>query len=566
MGERIFDLKTERLGPLPLVNHFLGRLGLIDILDRFVPTRDPRCTLSYDKRLGVLLRSIITERDPIYRMGEVVSTFAPEGFGLSPQEAERITDDLIGRALDRLFDSDRGSLLTEIVISAGNEFSLSFDELHNDSTTVKFTGQYARAKGRSIRGKKAPFITYGYSKDKRPDLKQLLFILTSTSDGAVPVQFRCEAGNENDSRTHEETWDALCRATGRNDFLYVADGKLCNEDAMGYIDRRKGRFVTVLPRTRIEDRLFREWVQGHEPDWEKVWDRENPRKKGGPRDRWFVWRDRLPSAEGWPVIWVFSSLLALRTSEFRRERIARAEQELSDLVGGQMGPRPRKRSRYEMQRQIDEILERLHVVRYIEVSLKTAYQHSFKQERPGRPGPDTKYVRKTRKRWKIQWRVNQDKVAYDQKSDGMYPLLTNDRSLTPRQVLEAHKRQPTIEKRFFQVKTVLEIAPVFLKNEGRVEALFFLYFVSLLVQALIEREMRGAMERRDITDIPLYPEERANRRPTAEQILRLFSLVERHTLIENGNDVHLFEPELTDLQKQVLGLLGIPETAYRRGL
>jgi transposase len=157
-------------------------------------------------------------------------------------------------------------------------------------------------------------------------------------------------------------------------------------------------------------------------------------------------------------------------------------------------------------------------------------------------------------------------VAYDQKSDGMYPLLTNDRSLTPRQVLEAHKRQPTIEKRFSQVKTVLEIAPVFLKNEGRVEALFFLYFVSLLVQALIEREMRGAMERRDIADIPLYPEERANRRPTAEQILKLFSLVERHTLIENGNDVHLFEPELTDLQKQVLGLLGIPETAYRRGL
>ncbi|GFP22962.1 hypothetical protein HKBW3S09_00429 [Candidatus Hakubella thermalkaliphila] len=436
----------------------------------------------------------------------------------------------------------------------------------SDSTTVKFTGQYARAKGRSIRGKKAPFITYGYSKDKRPDLKQLLFILTSTSDGAVPVQFRCEAGNENDSRTHEETWDALCRATGRNDFLYVADGKLCNEDAMGYIDRRKGRFVTVLPRTRIEDRLFREWVQGHEPDWEKVWDRENPRQKGGPRDRWFVWRDRLPSAEGWPVIWVFSSLLALRTSEFRRQRIARAEQELSDLAGGQMGPRPRKRSRYEMQRQIDEILERLHVVRYIEVSLKTAYEHSFKQERPGRPGPDTKYVRKTRKRWKIQWRVNKDKVAYDQKSDGMYPLLTNDRSLTPRQVLEAHKRQPTIEKLLSQVKTVLEIAPVFLKNEGRVEALFFLYFVSLLVQALIEREMRGAMERREITDIPLYPEERANRRPTAEQILKLFSLVERHTLIENGNDVHLFEPELTDLQKQVLGLLGIPETAYRRGL
>ena len=146
----------------------------------------------------------------------------------------------------------------------------------------------------------------------------------------------------------------------------------------------------------------------------------------------------------------------------------------------------------------------------------------------------------------------------------MYPLLTNDRSLTPKQVLEAHKRQPGIEKRFAQTKSVLEIAPVLLKNEGRVEALFFLYFVGLLVQSLIEREIREAMEMEDITDIPLYPEERANRRPTAEQILKLFSLVERHTLLENGHEVQLFEPELTDLQKQVLGLLGCPLTAYRR--
>ena len=71
------------------------------------------------------------------------------------------------------------------------------------------------------------------------------------------------------------------------------------------------------------------------------------------------------------------------------------------------------------------------------------------------------------------------------KSDGMYPLLTNDDTLTPAQVLEAHKRQPGIEKRFQQIKTVHEIAPVFLKNEGRIEALFFLYFVALLLQSLI---------------------------------------------------------------------------------
>jgi transposase len=564
MEKTTFDLRTERLGPLPLINHFTGRLGLYELFDRAVPTTDPRCALSYAGRLGVLLRSIITEREPIYRLGEVVATYAPEGFGLERAEAVRITDDMVGRALDRLFDSDRGSLLTEMVVSAGDEFSLSFGELHNDSTTIKFTGQYARANGRSIRGKKAPFVTYGYSKDRRPDLKQLMFILTSTRDGAVPVQFRCEAGNASDSRTHEETWDALVRATGRNDFLYVADGKLCNEDALDYIDNRGGRLVTVLPRNRIEDRIFREWVQDHEPDWEKVADRENPRRKGDLRDRWFALRYHLPSKEGWPVIWVFSTLLRARQTQSRADRIAHAESELSDLARREVGPRARKRSRYEVQREIDKILERLHVKRYIKVSLDVFPEHSFKQVKRGRPGPDTKYVRKTKLKWKINWTLEEESIAYDRKSDGMYPLLTNDRSLTPKQVLEAHKRQPGIEKRFSQVKSVLEIAPVLLKDEGRVEAFFFLYFTGLLVSSLIERELRRAMERESIPDIPLYPEERANKRPTAEQILRLFSLVERHTLLDNGNEVQVFEPELTDLQKQVLGLLGVPETAYRR--
>ena len=142
----------------------------------------------------MLLRSILTEREPIYRQQEVVDTFAPAAFGLSVEQAQHLQDDQIGRALDRLFDADRGSLLTTLVVAAGEEFDLDFDEFHNDSTSVRFTGQYAAARGRSVRGRKAPFITYGYSKDHRPDLKQLLFILSTTRDGGVPVQFRCEAG------------------------------------------------------------------------------------------------------------------------------------------------------------------------------------------------------------------------------------------------------------------------------------------------------------------------------------------------------------------------------------
>ena len=142
--------------------------------------------------------------------------------------------------------------------------------------------------------------------------------------------------------------------------------------------------------------------------------------------------------------------------------------------------------------------------------------------------------------------------------------MTNDRSLSPAQVLAAHKGQPRIEKRFEQIKSVHEIAPVFLKNESRIEALFTVYFLALLAQALIERELRLAMKRDKLDTLPLYPESRACRRPTTEHILRLFSLAQRHTLLDQGSPVKVFEPELSDLQLTALHLLGVPLTAYRR--
>jgi transposase len=213
-----YSLRKERLGPLPIINHFLDRVELEAILDKHIPTKDARCTVSHARALGALLRSIVIEREPIYRQGETVGRFAAELFGLGTQTAESLSDDRIGRALDRLFDSDRTALLTEVAVAVGQRFGVKFEEFHNDSTSVSFCGRYRAASGRSIRGKAVPAITYGHSKDHRPDLKQLLFILTMDSDGNVPVHFRCVDGNMSDSRTHIETWNALRAVAGRADF------------------------------------------------------------------------------------------------------------------------------------------------------------------------------------------------------------------------------------------------------------------------------------------------------------------------------------------------------------
>lgn len=538
-------------------------MGLEELLEQYVPTTDKRCAVAHSRALGVLLRSIVVEREPIYRQAETVHGFASGLYGLSARQIGRMDDDRLGRALDQLFQADRAALLTAVVLAVARRFEVRFERLHNDSTSISFCGQYRDQRPNRF-GRRAAAITYGYSKDHRPDLKQLLFILTTDADGGVPVQFRTADGNTNDSVTHIETWNCLRAVAGRADFLYVADSKLCSFDNLDYIHRAGGRFVTVMPRSRREDAHFRKWIQTHTPEWELVWDRPHPRHSScGPRDRWLVYRDPLGSREGWSLIWVWSTLLTLHQQDRRHRNLAAATEALTALRARVLGARSRLRGAARIDLALEEILERYHVRRYLKVKRTVRQEHTFKQARRGRPGPDTAYRRITHRRYDLEWTLDQAAVAYDEKSDGMYPLLSNDRNLTAAQVLESHKGQPTIEKRFEQLKTVHEIAPVFLKNPFRIEAFFTLYFLALLVQALIERELRQAMKRERIRELPIYPEQRLCKRPTTEQILRLFSFAERHTLMRDGRLVQIFPAQLTDLQVQVLELLAVPLELFR---
>jgi hypothetical protein len=331
---------------------------------------------------------------------------------------------------------------------------------------------------------------------------------------------------------------------------------------MDHIDRAGGRFVTVMPRSRLEDAQFRQWIQTHTPDWTLVWDRPNPRYGDGPRDCWYVHRAPLPSMQGWSVVWVWSTVLTLRQHARRVRNLAAAEEQLQQLRQRLASAKTRLRGAAEIDLQINLILDKYHFARYLKVRRVVREEHVFKQARRGRPGRDTAYRKVTKRRFDVQWSTDHDAIACDRKSDGMYPLMTNDRQLSAAQSLEAHKGQPMIEKRFEQVKTVHEIAPVFLKDEGRIESLFTLYAIALLVQALIERELRRAMARQGIEELPIYPEQCQCAQPTTEQVLRLFSLAERHQLTQYGRTVQVFQPSLTELQRKVLSLLGVPPTAY----
>ena len=114
------------------------------------------------------------------------------------------------------------------------------------------------------------------------------------------------------------------------------------------------------------------------------------------------------------------------------------------------------------------------------------------------------------------------------------------------------------------MKSDFEVAPMYLKSVHRIQALLAVYFFALLVEALIERELRDAMSRKGIESLPLYPEGRACKRPTTRRVLDLFESVQRHTLSRDNHSTEIFITDLTHTQRRLLNLLGLPPKQYGR--
>lgn len=562
MADQPFTLESRRIDALPLVNHLLERLRLGALLTQHVPPGDRRQRLAPATALGVLVRNLLLARVPLYSQPQWAARAVPALLGLRPAEVARLTDDQVGRALDRLFDADRATLLTQVVVQAVSAFGVDLAQLHNDSTTVTLTGEYRPARGRMRRGRQALAIGHGHNKDHRPDLKQLLFVLTVSADGTVPVHYRACDGNTEDSTTHVQTWEVLRGLAGRPNFLYVADSKLCTHETLRYIDTRQGRFITVLPRTRREEAFFRDWLQSHTPAWQKIVPRRNPRRQSGPPDVWKAVESPIPSQEGYRIVWGWSSLKAAQDEQARAARIEKAGVALEEFRARLRGPRCRYTRRGAVADAAAQFVAQAGAARWVGVEVREQAAPIFRQERRGRPGRATRYLRRQRLRFDVEWSATIATIEYDARCDGIFPLITNDRDLSLAEILTAYKYQPRLEKRHEQLKSVYAVAPVLLKNEGRIEALLFLYFIVLLVQALLEREVRRAMTAHGLTSLPLYPEDRDCLAPTANGIFQVFAGLQHHQLRRQDTPIQTFPPELTPLQRQILDLLGISPRAF----
>jgi len=556
-----FELRSQRLGALPLVNHFLDRAGLPGLLQRHLPAGDARVRLPPASAVRLVVTNLLLGREPLYALGEWAAAFAPPLLGLAGGEVDVLNDDRVGRALETLFDADRASLLTELILGVVAEFGVETGELHNDSTSVSVQGLYRSATGTARGGKPTPVITFGHSKDHRADLKQLVWILTVAADGAVPVAYRLADGNTTDDPTHVPTWDGLVELLGRADFLYVADSKLASTAAMGHIAGRGGRFVTVLPRSRGEDTWFRDWAQTHTADWVQALRKPGPRADE-PDQVYCTFPAPLPSAEGYRIIWVHSSAKAARDTAARQARIQAGAAAIDAIAARLAGPKCRLKTRVAVEQEATAALARAGAARWITFAVAETVQETFRQERRGRPRTSTRYRRHARTRHTIGWDTRLDVLAYDAVTDGCFPLITNDTTLTDADVLAAYRYQPNLERRHHLLKAVQQADPVLLHSPARIEALFCCQFLALLIAALIERQIRTAMNTANTRDIPLYPELRACPAPSAERLFEIFTDLTRHDLHRDGQLLQSFEVELNPLQRQILDLLAVPTSNY----
>ncbi|MBI4739241.1 IS1634 family transposase [Candidatus Woesearchaeota archaeon] len=556
-----FMLETENIGPLPIINHYMERLKIEETLLRHL---DPANSQKMEPAhcISVLLRNIITEREPIYSLGEWAAEFHCRLFGLGKEQLSHINDDRVGRALDHLYDTDRASLLTELVVRAIIEFKLDTSQLHNDSTSLTFCGDYSEANGDNKRGKRSLSITNGHNKDHRPDLKQLLWILTATSDGAVPIHYRACDGNTTDSPTHKDTWNALRKILGRSDFLYVADCKLCTNKNLKYIASESGRFITVVPRSDKEDIWFRKHIQTNKVEWKDI--ECNTEKKGKTsKDKWRVVESPMRSADGFRVIWAWHSDKEEQDKTGRQKLMEKAAVQFEKLESRLCNSRTRLRSRDAIVEEAENILDGA-VGRWMEYDITEEKKDSFRQAKRGRPGTQTNYKRKTKTYFHITWRQRENNIEYDAKSDGMFPLITNCMDMAPKEILDKYKYQPKLEKRHEQLKTVYGVTPVLLKSVTRIEGLLFVYFIAMLIQALIEREVRSRMKEKNTTSLPIYPEDRGCESPTTNAVLYHFRNIQVHRLWSENTLIQTFLTPISDKQRELLTYMDVPLESYTR--
>lgn len=545
----------HRVGEIPILESIVEKLNLREILNEFLPQTSREQIAPVDALL-LIIYNLVIGKAPLYSLDEWVHSLELRCMGYEKYRDVHFFDDRFGRALDRLYEIDRASLMTRIVLEVIKTFKIDLKQIHNDSTSVKAFGKYPGITSTGFELRK------GVSKDSRPDLKQLIYSLSISADGAVPVHYKIYPGNRNDDTTHIETWNTLCEITSSPSFLYVADCKLCTDRQLIHIFENGGRALTPIPENWKEVKLFKESLRDTRKGKREIWRRK---KEDGSVEYFSVYdEEQTLTKQGFKIHWIHSSERQKEDFNSREACLKKAENELQEVCS-----RLNKRkfiSEKVISEECEKILEKRKVQRIIKIIIgQTTQKHILKQGK-GRPRKDGTYQTIEKKIFTLSWAIDKEALNIEEKIDGVFPLLSTDLNLSAKEAIMAYKYQPRLEKRFTHLKSIHNIAPLLFKKLERIEANMFLFFVALMIQAIIEREIRYKMKEKTIQSLQVYPENRDAFHPTTSKVFNIFESIYTYEVTHKHDIVEQYRDELNDTQKLILRLLSVSEEAYWQGI
>lgn len=519
-----------------------------DLFDKYVPNNS-NFEIKPAQVLCMMVMNIVVAAKPLYKVDEWLIEYL-DGKAEDIENAGKYNDDRLARCLDALFCSDRHSLMTEASVSAIKVHELETKRVHNDSTTVSFAGAYNHQSPDAVQ------LKFGHNKDNRPDYKQIVFGLNITEDGHVPITYQIFNGNQADVSTHVPNWENLREFLATEDFIYTADSKLCSEDNLYHIEKNGGKFITIMPKNRKEVGKFHERLrQGEKIEWQPAYATEHSRKKGQLITYQTYAEER--SWEGYHIVWVHSSSKEKQDLHTRARRISKAEESLKQLSPGLN--KYYLKSKEQIEKAISQACKGAGNFVNVEITEEKTTQRV--KIGPGRPGPNTQYKDREQIAYHIQWHRDEEAIEQASKTDGIFPLITNA-TLPAADVLRIYKKQPFIEKRFYTKKSVLEVAPVFLEKNQRIEAMMFLYFIALMLVSLMERNIRRQMVEEQIENLPILPARMKTKTPTWNNIRFFFRNVHLALIIEGEQLLQQRVKGVTQLHQLLLKLLKVPPSVY----
>jgi hypothetical protein len=239
-------LTFSEVGHLPIIKDFAKKIKLVETLDTMV---DSEMELSPGVAIMAMVLDTLSGRTPLYRMEEFFQEKDTELMLGCDVKPELFCDYNIGRVLDKIFETGTQKVFSQIAQNAIGVFDVDVRRLHYDTTSISVFGDYDFTD--------PPLkITYGHSKDKRPDLKQFLISMLCV-DRNIPILGTCEDGNASDKTLNNELLGGVSKHMARHGlkpgaFVYVADSAFVTPDNLKKSRDKNVKILTRLPATYKE--------------------------------------------------------------------------------------------------------------------------------------------------------------------------------------------------------------------------------------------------------------------------------------------------------------------------